>query len=86
MLETVPGLQQETRRRNILSRFGCDKALNISAYFLMFLSRYFDMIRNVIPDSIFVKIFFEFGRKNVGPEHGSGSDIAWLNILLIDRD
>ena len=46
----IPGWQQESRRMNILSRFGLDNALNISAILSIFVFRVFDIIRNISLD------------------------------------
>jgi hypothetical protein len=60
ILVTVPGRQQEIRRINIFSRFGLESALNISAILAIFLSREFDIYRNIIDHKFPVKKFFLF--------------------------
>jgi hypothetical protein len=57
MLVTVPGRQQEVRRMKIFKRFGFERALNISANSSMFLSRLFDIYRNIGQKIIAVKFF-----------------------------
>ena len=48
MLATVPGWQQAARRMKIFSRLGFERALKISAYCSILMSRLFGMYRTII--------------------------------------